>query len=86
MLDVLCLKHPDPNVPPTSILPSFDYLPYLEDVEITHAGAHIQSVACQLQGGAVQVDAMRLTAGIFCCNLVLLVPGYMTLLLLFVID
>ena len=50
VLDVLHLKHPDPGIPPASILPSFDNLPYLEDVEIT--GAHIQSVACHLQGGA----------------------------------
>ena len=50
VLDVLRLKHPDPSIPPASILPSFDNLPYLEDVEVT--GAHIQSVACHLQGGA----------------------------------
>ena len=50
VLDMLHLKHPDPSIAPASILPSFDNLPYLEDVEIT--GAHIQSVACQLQGGA----------------------------------
>ena len=49
MLDVLCLKHPDPSVPPASILLSLNNLPYLKDVEIT--GAHIQSVTCQLQGG-----------------------------------
>ena len=49
VLDVLRLKHPDPSIPPASILPSLDNLPYLEDVEVT--GAHIQSVACQLQGG-----------------------------------
>ena len=50
VLDVLHLKHPDPDVPPTSILPSLDNLLYLEDVEIT--GAHIQSTICQLQCGA----------------------------------
>ena len=50
MLDVLRLKHPDPSIPATSILPSLDNLPYLEDVEIT--GTPIQSVTCQLQGGA----------------------------------
>ena len=49
VLDALRLKHPDPSVPPTSVLPSFDNLPYLEDVEIT--GAHIQSVAHQFQSG-----------------------------------
>ena len=48
VLDVLRFKHPHPSIPPASILPFFDNLPYLEDVEIT--GAHIQSVACQLQG------------------------------------
>ena len=50
MLDALRFKHPDSSVPPASILPLLDNLPYLEDVEIT--GAHIQSVARQLQGGA----------------------------------
>ena len=39
VLDVLRLKHPDPSIPPASILPSLDNLPYLEDVEVT--GAHI---------------------------------------------
>ena len=46
VLDVLHLKHPDPSIPPASILLSLDYLPYLEDFEIT--GTHIQSVVCQL--------------------------------------
>ena len=50
VLNVLCLKHPDPSIPPASILPSFDNLPYLEDVEIT--GARIQCVTCHLQGSA----------------------------------
>ena len=49
VLDVLCLKHPVPSVPPASILLSLNNLLYLEDVEIT--GAHIQFVTCQLQGG-----------------------------------
>ena len=84
VLDVLRLKHPDPSIPPASVLPSFDNLPYLEDVEIT--GAHIQSVACQLQGVVVQVDVKLLTGKIFCCSLVVLVPRCVTLLLLFVVD
>ena len=37
-------------LPPTSILPSMDDLPYLEDVEVH--GSHVQSIAHQWQGGA----------------------------------
>ena len=42
MLDVLHFKHPNPGVPPASILPSRDDLPYLENVEIT--SAHVLSI------------------------------------------
>ena len=49
VLDVLCLKHPDPSVLPTSILPSIDNMPYLKDLEISCG--HIQCIACKLQSG-----------------------------------
>ena len=50
VFDALRSKHPEPRLPKDCAIPSFDTLPCLEDSEIT--GAHIQSVAHQLQGGA----------------------------------
>ena len=50
VVDALQLKHPEPQIPPESVLPCCDGLPYLEDSEIT--AAHVRTVACRLQGGA----------------------------------
>ena len=50
MLYALHAKHPEARLPPTSILPSMDDLPYFEDVKVTES--HVQSMAHQLQGGA----------------------------------
>ena len=35
VLDALCAKHQEVRLPLTSILPSMDDLPYLEDVQVT---------------------------------------------------
>ena len=50
VIDALKLKHPESQIPPESALPCCDSLPYFEDSEITVA--HVQTVACRLQGGA----------------------------------
>ena len=50
VVDALRLKHPEPQIPPESVLPCCDSLSYLEDSEIT--AAHVQTVAYHLQGGA----------------------------------
>ena len=50
VLEAMGLKHPDPCAPPDWIWPAMDYLPLLEDSEIT--GYHILSIEYQLQGGA----------------------------------
>ena len=50
VVDALRLKHPEPQIPPESIFPCCDGLPYLKDSEIT--AAHVQTVAWHLQGGA----------------------------------
>ena len=48
--DALLHKHPEPCVPPASVLPCCDALLLFEDVEV--CAAHIQAVACRIQGGA----------------------------------
>ena len=48
--DALLHKHPEPCVPPASVLPCCDALPLFEDVEV--CATHIQAVACRIQGGA----------------------------------
>ena len=48
--DALLNKHPEPCVPPASVLPCCDALPLFEDVEV--CATHIQAVACRIQGGA----------------------------------
>ena len=63
VLDALHFKHPDPSVPPASILPLLDNLPYLEDVEIT--SAPIQSVAANYRWVLVLEDVMHLTGEIY---------------------
>ena len=50
MRDTLLLKHPEPCVPPVSALHCCDTLPLFEDAEVS--GAHVQAVACRMQGGA----------------------------------
>ena len=50
VLDVLRRKHPEPVVPPSSVLIDCDHLPLLEGVEIT--GGTIQRVASVIQGSA----------------------------------
>ena len=50
VMDALKLKHPGLQIPPESVLPCCDNLPYFEDSEIT--AAHVRMVACRLQGGA----------------------------------
>ena len=46
----IAVKDPEPCVPPVSALPCCDILPLLEDIEVS--GAHVQAVACRIQGGA----------------------------------
>ena len=48
--DALLRKHPEPCVPPTSVLPCCDALSLFEDVKV--CVAHVQAVACMIQGGA----------------------------------
>ena len=47
VVDGLQFKQSDSKIPPLSVLPCCDDLPYLEDPEI-----HVQTVACCLRGGA----------------------------------
>ena len=37
VMDALKLKHPESQIPPESVLPCCDSLPYFEDLEITAA-------------------------------------------------
>ena len=48
--DALLRKHPEPCVPPDSVLPRCDALPLFQDVEV--CAAHVQAVVCRIQGGA----------------------------------
>jgi len=50
VVSALQAKHPDPQIPPDSVLNNCDNLPYLEDTENT--AAYVQFIASCIQGGA----------------------------------